>query len=162
MAGAEALPFADRTFDGVIFLNSLHHVPESVMRRALLEAARVVISAGPVIVIEPLAEGSLFSVLRLVEDETGVRAAAQEAVREALDDGTFGQLNRIEYLRYDRYTDVDELLSHVISVNPSRAEVARERRAEVEAAFLRCAQAAADGRMTLEQPMRAHVMAVTV
>jgi len=47
-AGAEAMPFADRSFDGAIFLNSLHHVPKHAMDRALREAARVTKPAGPI------------------------------------------------------------------------------------------------------------------
>jgi len=68
-AGAEALPFANDSFDGAIFLNSLHHVPKLAPLRALEEAARVVEPAGPIVVVEPLAEGSFFAALRPVEDE---------------------------------------------------------------------------------------------
>ncbi len=38
-AHAEAIPFADELFDGAAFLNSLHHVPEPAMQRALREAS---------------------------------------------------------------------------------------------------------------------------
>ena len=47
-ARAEALPFADASFDGAVFLNSLHHVPKHAMDRALREAARVTKPAGPI------------------------------------------------------------------------------------------------------------------
>lgn len=98
-AGAQALPFGDRTFDGAVFLHSLHHVPEPDMHAALRESARVVRSGRAVVVIEPLAGGSFFVVLRLAEDETHVRTAAQKAVGEALDGGTFEPVDRIDYLR---------------------------------------------------------------
>ena len=139
-AGAEALPFANDSFDGAIFLNSLHHVPKLAPLRALEEAARVVEPAGPIVVVEPLAEGSFFSALRPVEDETDVRTAAQEALRRALEGGAFEQLGR------------------VVVVDPARAAAVAENRAEIEATFRRHALVAGDGRMTLEQPMRAHVL----
>ncbi|MEJ7841159.1 MAG: class I SAM-dependent methyltransferase [Rubrobacter sp.] len=157
-AGAEALPFADGSFDGVIFLNSLHHVPKRAMRRALEEAARVVEPARPIVVVEPLAEGSFFSTLRPVEDETYVRIAAQETLRLALQGGGFEQLRRVDYTRREHFEGLDQFLSRVVAVDPARAAVAAERRPEVEAAFRCHAQVAADGRMTLEQPMRAHVL----
>lgn len=157
-AGAEAMPFADHSFDGAVFLNSLHHVPKLAMPRALREAARVTNPAGSIIVIEPLAEGSFFSVLRIVEDETDVRAASQEVIDEMVGDGTFEQLSRIDYLRREHFTDLDQFLARVAAVDPARAAVVEERRPEVEAAFRRYAQAAADGRMSLEQPVRAHVL----
>lgn len=157
-AGAEALPFADASFDGAVFLNSLHHVPKPVMHRALGEAARVVGPAGPIVVVEPLAEGSFFLALRPVEDETNVRTAAQEALRQAVEGGAFEQLRRVDYLRREVFESMDEFLARVIAVDPARAAVVAGRRPEVEAAFGRHARAAADGRMTLDQPMRAHVL----
>jgi len=157
-AGAEALPFADGSFDGAIFLNSLHHVPERAMRRALEEAARVVVPARPIVVVEPLAEGSFFSALRPVEDETDVRTAAQETLRLALQGGVFEQLRRVDYNRREHFEGLDQFLSRVVAVDPARTAVAAERRPEVEAAFRRHAQVAADGRRTLEQPMRAYVL----
>ena len=157
-AGAEALPFADGSFDGAIFLNSLHHVPERAMRRALEEAARVVQPARPIVIVEPLAEGSFFSALCPVEDETDVRTAAQETLRWALQGGAFEQLRRVDYNRLEHFEGLDQFLSRVVAVDPARAAVAAERRTEVEAAFQHHAQVAADGRMTLEQPMRAHVL----
>ena len=141
-SGAEALPFADASFDGAVFLNSLHHVPKPVMHRALEEAARVVGPAGPIVVVEPLAEGSFFLALRPVEDETDVRTAAQEVLRRAVAGGAFRQLGRVDYLRREVFEGVDEFLVRVVAVDPARATVAG-RRPEVEAAFGRHARAAA-------------------
>jgi ubiquinone/menaquinone biosynthesis C-methylase UbiE len=157
-ARAEALPFADASFDGIIFLNSLHHVPQPAMHRALLEAARVVGPAGPIVVVEPLAEGSLFLALRPVEDETEVRTVAQEVLRLSVESGEFDQVRRIDYLRRERFEGIEEFLAHVVAVDPARAATVAGRRPEVEAAFGRHARAAEDGGLVLEQPMRAHVL----
>jgi len=157
-AGAEALPFADDSFDGAIFLNSLHHVPRPAMHRALREAARVVGPTRPIVVVEPLAEGLFFSALRPVEDETEVRRAAQDALRRTLESGAFEQLRRVDYLRREHFEGLDQFLARIVAVDPARAAVLVERRPDVETAFWRHARVAADGRMTLEQPMRAHVL----
>ena len=162
VAGAESLPFPDGSFDGAVFLNSFHHVPEPAMRRALEEAARVVEPARPVVVVEPLAEGSFFSALRPVEDETKVRAAAQEALHRAVKDRAFEQQRRVDYLRRELFEDLEQFLARVVAVDPARAPVVAENRPEIEAAFRRHARVAADGRMVLEQPMRAHVLAKAV
>lgn len=157
-AVAEALPFADASIEGAIFLNSLHHVPRPAMHRALHEAARVVGPTRPIVVVEPLAEGSFFSALCPVEDETDVRTAAQDALRQALETEAFGQLRRVDYLRHEHFEGLDQFLARIVAVDPARAAVVAEHRAEVEAAFRRHARVAADGRVTLEQPMRAHVL----
>lgn len=159
-ASAEALPFANHSFDGAVFLNSLHHVPKAAMPPALREAARVVKSTEPIVIIEPLAEGSFFSALRPVEDETNVRTAAQEVLHWAVESGPFEQLGRIDYLRREHFTDLDQFLTRIVAVDPARASLVKERRPEVEYAFHRYAQATADGRMVLDQPMRAHVLTV--
>ncbi|HEX2729391.1 MAG TPA: class I SAM-dependent methyltransferase [Rubrobacteraceae bacterium] len=156
--GAEAMPFADHSFDGAVFLNSLHHVPKLAMPQALRAAARVIKPAGSIVVVEPLAEGSSFCVLRIVEDETNVRAAAQGVIDKMVKDETFEQLSRTDYLRREYFTDLDEFLARIVAVDPERAAVVEERRSEIEVAFRRYARAAADGRMVLEQPMRAHVL----
>ena len=157
-AGAERLPFADDSFDGAIFLNSLHHVPKPVMHTALEEAARVVGPAGPIVVVEPLAAGSFFLVLRPVEDETAVRTAAQETLRRAIESGAFEQLRQLNYPRRELFEDLDQFLVRIVAVDPARAAVVAERRSKVEAAFRRHARVAADRRVVLEQPMRAHVL----
>lgn len=156
--GAQALPFADRTFDGAVFLNSLHHVPELDMYPALREAARVVQPGSPIVVVEPLAEGSFFSVLRIVEDETDVRAAAQKVIRKALNDGVFERLDLIDYPRCEHFEDVDQFLARIVTAEPARAPVVEERRHEILAAFRCYARAAAHGQSILEQPIRAQVL----
>ncbi len=158
-AGAEAMPFADSSFDGAIFLNSLHHVPKRAMHRALREAARVTKLAGPIVVIEPLAAGSFFSVLRTVEDETAIRAAAQEAIAEAIEGGAFELLDRSDNFRREHFADLDEFLARVVAAEPARAAAVEERRPEIEAAFRRYGRIVANGRMELDQPIRAHVLA---
>jgi len=155
---AEAMPFADNSFDGAIFLNSLHHVPRSGMHQALREAARIVRSAGRIVIIEPLAAGSFYSVLRLVEDETDARASAQETIKRALESRAFEQLRRIDYLRIEAFADLDQFLVRVVAVEPARSAVVDKRRPELEAAFRHCASISEDGRLVLEQHMRAHVL----
>lgn len=83
-AGAEAIPFADGSFDLALMLKSLHHVPLPAMARALDEVARVLRPGGHLYVSEPIYDGALNEVIRLFNDEGTVRAAAQAAVDTAL------------------------------------------------------------------------------
>jgi len=76
-ARAEALPFDDGSFDIAVLFNSLHHVAAARMDEALAEAFRVLRPDGVLYVQEPLAEGAFFELMRPVDDETEVRAAAQ-------------------------------------------------------------------------------------
>ena len=83
-AGAEAMPFADASFDLALMLKSLHHVPLPLMAQALGEVARVLRPGGHLYVSEPVYDGPLNDIVRLFNDEGTVRAAAQAALDAAL------------------------------------------------------------------------------
>lgn len=155
-ASAEALPFPDASFDGAVMLNALHHVPHPAA--ALAEAARVLEPGSTLVVVEPLATGSFFDALRPIEDETGVRYAAQQAIAAALADGTFTCRRDGTLERQESFVSLDAFLERVSAVDPARAVTIRTRRPIVEAAFLSAALRSADGRYGLVQPLRIHVL----
>lgn len=86
-AGAQAIPFADASFDGALMLKSLHHVPVPLMDQALAEIARVLRPGGWLYVSEPVYAGELNELIRLFNDEREVRAAAQAALDRAVASG---------------------------------------------------------------------------
>jgi SAM-dependent methyltransferase len=91
-AGAQAIPFADASFDVALMLKSLHHVPMPLLAQALGEVARVLRPRGYLYVSEPVYGGPLNEVIRLFNDEGVVRAAAQAAVDAALGTGVWEQV----------------------------------------------------------------------
>lgn len=151
-AAAEALPFEANSFDGAVFVNSLHHVPEPAMQSAITEALRVV-GNGPVIVVEPLAAGPFFETMRPIEDETRIRAAAAETV-EALSERGFLTIEQTTlYERNQTFKDVQAFIDYLATVNPSRLAAVDRQRALVEDLFTRHAVAATGG-FQLMQPLR--------
>lgn len=156
-AGAEALPFADASFDAAIFLNALHHVPVAEMAQALRETARVLVPLGRVVIIEPLASGALSTVLAVVDDETEIRAAALASLRQATDRGVFRLVATQTYPRRETYADFEDFTARMIAVDQSRATAVTQRQAELETAFRRHARQEARG-FVLDQPMRADIL----
>lgn len=159
VAGGEKLPFADRSFAGVVFLNSLHHAPVHVMESCLIEAGRVTAPEGRIVVIEPLAEGSFFEAFRAIEDETEVRAAAQEAIAAVLSRKALTLVEKFEYVRRESFENVDQFLARAAAADRSRNAIIRERRAAIEAALGEVAAWDEHGGFILDQPLRAHVLA---
>ncbi len=155
---AEALPFPDASFDGAVILNALHHVPNP--RAALDEAARVVGPGKPIVVVEPLAEGSFFAALRPIEDETEIRAAAQAAIAAAVASGAFTCARDVTFARHETFPDHVAFLARVTAVDPARAAAIRADEAGIAAAFEVAATREADG-YGLTQPLRAHVLVPT-
>jgi SAM-dependent methyltransferase len=148
--GGEALPLDDDFADVVVFGQSLHHVPAASMDGALAEAARVARPGGTVYVQEPVAQGEFFELLRMVDDETEVRALAQAALRRAGDAGL--RLEReVSFDAPVALPDFEALRDLVVSADPLREARLRE----VEPA-LRAAFAATAGR-TLRSPCVVHV-----
>lgn len=134
-AGAEAIPFAHASFDAAIFLNSLHHVPVPAMLDALKEALRVLRPAGEVIVVEPLAKGSFFEVMRPVEDETTIREAAQRAIDDLMAQGRATGPAPVVYERATPVPDLEAFIDYLAAVDPARRALAEALRPELARLF---------------------------
>lgn len=117
---AEALPFDHQTFDIVVIFNSLHHVPVEVQDKALAEAARVLESGGYLFVMEPLAEGASFELVRPVDDETEVRAAAYGALKRAADGPAFEVVSEYSFASEKCYDSFAAFKDAVLRVDGSR------------------------------------------
>ncbi len=107
-AGAQAIPFADASFDLVLMLKSLHHVPVPLMAQALAEAARVLRPDGHLYVSEPVYAGPLNDVMRLFHDEGVVRAAAQTALDAAMHSGLWARAAERRFVMPVQFRDFAE------------------------------------------------------
>lgn len=152
VATAENLPFAEEGFDAAIFLNALHHVPGHAMEKALDEALRVLRPGGTLVVVEPLASGTFFEVMRPVEDETAIRAEAMAALERRIAKGDCDLRQKVTYDRATSFATLDAFISYLVAVDPARREVADARRQELQSLFERHAIATSQGSL-LVQPL---------
>lgn len=148
---AEALPFGEDSFDACIFLNSLHHVPVPLMQSALHEALRVLRPGGEVVIVEPLARGAFFEVMRPVDDESDIRTAAIAAI-DAVRGAAAGPAP-VTWERPTPVADVEAFITYLARVDPARRGVAEAKREEIARLFARHARQSADGPV-LDQPLR--------
>jgi len=159
-AGAQALPLEDGVADAVVFANSLHHVPGELLDTALGEAARVLRDGGLLYVQEPVAEGSYFELLRPIDDETAVRAAAHAAIGGAARHG----LRHEREIRFENevvHPDFASFRDRVVLADAARAEAFGPIEAELRARFEATAERDEDG-FRFRQPMRVDVLRRTV
>jgi SAM-dependent methyltransferase len=155
--GAQALPLDDACADVVVFANSLHHVPTELLDAALGEAARVLRAGGVLYVQEPLAEGPYFELVRMVDDETAVRAAAHAAIGRAAEHG----LRHEHELRFDAevvHPDFASFRDRVVLADAARAAAFPAIEDELRARFERTAERTDDGRFRFRHPMRVDVL----
>jgi hypothetical protein len=153
---AEELPLPAHSLDAVLYIRSLHHVPEAAMVPALADARRVLRPGGVVYVAEPLAEGDYFELVSIVDDETEVRAAAQRAVAACARAG----LKRVQTREYEVgavSTGIGGLRRRIVDVDPERAAVFDAHEDELTVAFARLGEEREGGRW-FTQPMRADLL----
>jgi ubiquinone/menaquinone biosynthesis C-methylase UbiE len=156
---AEKLPYGDASFDIVVIVNTLHHVPVPAMELALLEAARVLDARGFLVVIEPSTNGSFFEALQLVEDETDVRMAAQLALKNVVSSGELRELRSISYVRRETFDNAERFLERIIAVDPTREKSVQSRLQEVLHAINKAAIKLTTGQLAFDQPIKADVFA---
>jgi SAM-dependent methyltransferase len=156
VGSAERLRFADASFGGAVFLNSLHHLSD--VRTALREAARVVETDARIVVVEPLTEGSFFDALRPVEDETEVRHASQAALEALIASAEFRCVRDVVFDRVETFESLAHFLDRVLAVDPARAEAIRNDAPSIKLAFLAAAARDPKGAFVLVQPLRACVL----
>jgi SAM-dependent methyltransferase len=155
--GAQALPLDDRTADVVVFANSLHHVPGDALDAALAEAARVLRPGGMLYVQEPIAEGAYFELLRPVDDETAVRAAARAAIERA-DRHGLDHERTIDFENDVVHPDFASFRDRVVLADTDRAEAFAGLEAELRERFEATAERTEDGGFRFRQPMRVDVL----
>jgi len=144
-AVGEALPLADGSLDIVVYFNALHHVAVERQDAALAEAARVLRPGGILCVVEPVAEGPYFEVMRPVEDETTVRAAAHAALRRAADGTRWHELEERLYRAPVRYPSYEAFRDGLIAVDPGRRGAVERLDESLRSAFLAAAERSEDG-----------------
>lgn len=148
---AEALPVADASADGVVFFNSLHHVPVEHMAAAMAETARVLKPGGLCYVGEPVAEGAFYEVCKPVDDEAVVRAEAQTALRAAASVG-LTIVRELAYIHVVRMRDYETFRDRLTSANADRDAYFAAHDAEMRALFDSRARRDADGASLFDQP----------
>ncbi len=149
---AEQLPLEDGQADAVTFLNSLHHVLPTRLRQALAEARRVLRAGGVLYVQEPLAEGRYYELVRLIDDETEVRAAAQLVLHEPERIG-LAAAGELEYEAPIRHRDFAAFKRRMVLVDAGRAAALAQHEHDFEQRFRAAGEQGSDGWSFL-QPTR--------
>lgn len=148
----EAMPFADGSFDLVVFMFSLHHVPVEAQPKALEEAARVLRPGGTLYVAEPLCEGSGFEVHRPVDDETAVRGEALKALH-AVPADILAPVSQYRYETSYHYLSFDAFKDDMIRISPDR-RASFERQESYLATLFDDLGVAEDEGVRFDQPVR--------
>ena len=156
-AVGQALPFTSDFFDIAIFFNSLHHIPVAEQATALGEAARVLRPGGLLHVVEPIAEGPYFELVRSIEDETVVRAKAYHAIGEAAERGLLTPVVEYTYLAPVTYDSFEAFYDRLLAVDEGRGPTLKAQENDLKEKFLGTAEQQ-DGRYSFFSPFRLNLL----
>jgi ubiquinone/menaquinone biosynthesis C-methylase UbiE len=135
LAGAEAIPTPDASFDVVFMFKSLHHVPMELMDQALAEIRRVLRPGGLAYISEPVFAGDFNEILRLFHDEEQVRRAAFEAVRRTVDTGVLNLEQELFFHSPMHFDDFADFEAKILKVTHTNHQLSPELYAEVKRKF---------------------------
>lgn len=150
-AGAGDIPVEPGSVDGVVFANSLHHVPSADYPQVFDELMRILREDAFLYVMEPVANGSCQYVMELFHDETAVRLGAYNALVEYAAP-RFQSMREVYYDVDHTYRNFDEFVSRFTGLSYNRYSEEAVRSNEVRQRFE--AQQDSYGSYTLTQPMR--------
>ncbi|MDA5095653.1 class I SAM-dependent methyltransferase [Aliiroseovarius sp. KMU-50] len=156
---AENLPLETDTQDLACFFFSFHHVPIELQDAAFNEAHRVLRPTGRLHIVEPFPFGSMFDVVRFVEDETFVRTHSHELLNRLGEGGRFGLLSKNDYVLTREYPSFDSFLDKIVRPDPDRQAAFEHVATEMEEAFDQAIDDS-DQRRVLHQPCAAYHFAV--
>lgn len=156
---AEQLPVETRSQDLVCFFFSLHHVPVEVQDLAFCEVRRVLKSGGRLHVVEPFPYGTMFEVVRLVEDETSVRTNSHKILGRLDGRAGFKLVSKQEYVLTREYPTFGLLTQKIVRSNPDRSARFEGVAKEMEETYERVVEEE-NGVRVLHQPCAAYHFAV--
>ncbi|RED53879.1 class I SAM-dependent methyltransferase [Aestuariispira insulae] len=153
----ENLPAAPASVDLITFFSSLHHVPVGSQMKALMDAAIALRPGGLLYISEPLASGPSFEMFQPIDDETEIRAAAYDVIRDAATTGLRAR-QEIIHQTEDKYPDLESLEAEVIRIDPARAAIFEQKRPFLKARFHQFARETHNGDYAFAQPMRVNLL----
>ena len=155
LGAAEHLPLENETQNLACFFFSLHHVPVDLQPATFDEVCRVVRPGGRLHVVEPYPHGSMFEVVRLVEDETLVRTNSHRVLGELHQDRRFLLHSKDDYTLTREFKNFDSLVDKVVRSDRDRLVAFGSVEEVMESTYDRVVEQAGDARV-LHQPCAAY------
>jgi SAM-dependent methyltransferase len=121
VAGGENITSLNNKYNYIFFFNSLHHVPENLMEKSLIECKKSLYEEGLIFIIEPIANGTFHDFVKNIDDETQVRNSAYNVIKNC-EKFELHKNKEILYEEVKSFTDKDECINFLMSVDKKRVD----------------------------------------
>ena len=121
VAGGEDITNLNNKYNYIFFFNSLHHVPENLMEKSLIECKKSLYEDGLIFIIEPIANGAFHDFVKNIDDETHVRKSAYNVIKNC-EKFELHKNKEILYNEVKSFTDKDECINFLMSVDKKRVD----------------------------------------
>ena len=135
LAGAQDIPLENESVDVVLMFKSLHHVPIELMDVAMREINRVLKPGGVAYISEPIFAGAFNEILRLFHDESRVREAAFNTLKNAVDEGLFELVKETFFNSPMRFEDFADFESKVLKATHTKHNLDDDVHSQVKERF---------------------------
>lgn len=135
LAGAEAIPVSDESFNIVLMFKSLHHVPGESLDKAMQEINRVLKPGGMAYISEPAYMGDFNNLMRLFHDEKLVREAAFAALKNAVSNSLFNLVDEIFFNSPIEFESFEDFENKVLKVTHTDHQLSDETYTQVKQQF---------------------------
>ena len=135
LAGAQDIPLENESVDVVLMFKSLHHVPIELMDEAMREINRVLKPGGVAYISEPIFAGAFNEVLRLFHDESRVREAAFNTLKNAVDEGLFELVKETFFNSPMHFEDFADFESKVLKATHTKHNLDDDVHSQVKERF---------------------------
>ena len=121
VAGGENITSLNNKYNYIFFFNSLHHVPENLMEKSLIECKKSLYEDGLIFIIEPIANGTFHDFVKNIDDETHVRKSAYNVIKNC-EKFELHENKEILYNEVKSFTNKDECINFLMSVDKKRVD----------------------------------------
>lgn len=156
LCGAENIHMEDESVDMIFMFKSFHHIPITLMPKALSEIKRVVKPNGLAYISEPLFMGDLSDIIAMFHNEELVRCEAFNAIKNSVDNEEFKLFQEIFFYSMVTYKDFEEFKVKVMNVTYNDNNISNELEEKIKEKFL---QASSDKQsVTFKKPFRVDIL----
>jgi len=136
LSGAQDILLEDSSIDAVFMFKSFHHIPKTLMTKALEEIKRVLKPGGLAYISEPLFQGEQNELIAMFHDEEKVRIDAFEAIKTFVDEGKIKLFKEMFFCQESTYKSFEDFKIKQMNLSYNEDNISKELEDKIKDKYL--------------------------